>query len=58
MWPTLAINVHGIASVSNNILLSVINKMMEKKNQKNDKVVSKTQFNVYHNYTVMYRYLS
>lgn len=55
--PTLAITVHGIASVSINILLSVINKMMEK-NQENDKVVPKTQFKVYHNYTVMYRYLS
>lgn len=52
--PTLAITVHGIASVSINILLSVINKMMEKKFQENDKVVPKTQFKVYHNYTVMY----
>lgn len=32
--PTLAITVHGIASVSINILLSVINKMMEKKSRK------------------------
>lgn len=52
--PTLAITVHGIASVSINILLGVINKMMGKKIQENDKVVPKTQFNVYHNYTVMY----
>lgn len=51
---TLAITVHGIASVSINILLGVINKMMGKKIQENDKVVPKTQFNVYHNYTVMY----
>lgn len=52
--PTLAITVHGIASVSINILLGVINKMMGKKIQEHDKVVPKTQFNVYHNYTVMY----
>lgn len=52
--PTLAITVHGIASVSINILLGVINKIMGKKIQENDKVVPKTQFNVYHNYTVMY----
>lgn len=52
--PTLAITVHGIASVSINILLGVINKMMGKKIQENDKVVPKTQFKVYHNYTVMY----
>lgn len=42
-----------IASVSINILLGVINNM-GKKIQENDKVVPKTQFNVDHNYTVMY----
>lgn len=39
--PTLAITVHGIASVSINILLGVINKMMGKKIQEHDKVVPK-----------------
>lgn len=39
--PTLAITVHGIASVSINILLGVINKMMGKKFKKMTKYFPK-----------------